>query len=60
MGRFIAVFGSYPDLIFATVLPWGAHYRMAKNLPYQDFPGIQGMIFSRKTIRTTYIPKNKR
>ena len=30
---------------------------MAKNQPYQNFPGIYSMIFSKRTIRTTYIPK---
>ena len=32
-------------------------YSMAKNSPYQNFPGIQSMIFSKRTIRTTSIPK---
>ena len=26
-------------------------------LPYQNFPGIQSMIFSKRTIRTTSVPK---
>ena len=30
---------------------------MAKISPYQNFPGIQSMIFSKRTIRTTSIPK---
>ena len=30
---------------------------MTKISPYQKFPGIQSMIFSKKTIRTTSIPK---
>ena len=30
---------------------------MAKNSPYQNFPGIQSIIFSKKTIRTNSIPK---
>ena len=30
---------------------------MAKILPNQNFPGKQSMIFSKKTIRTTFIPK---
>ena len=30
---------------------------MAKIQPYQNFPGIQSMIFSKRTIRTTSIPK---
>ena len=33
------------------------HYSMAKNLPYQNFPGIQSMISSKKIIRTNSIPK---
>ena len=28
-----------------------------QKLPYQNFPGIQSMIFSKRTIRTTSIPK---
>ena len=30
---------------------------MAKILPYQNFPGIQSIIFSKRIIRTTSIPK---
>ena len=30
---------------------------MAKYSPHQNFPGIQSMIFSKRTIRTTFIPK---
>ena len=30
---------------------------MAKISSYQNFPGIQSMIFSKRTIRTTSIPK---
>ena len=30
---------------------------MAKILPYQNFPGMQSMTFSKKTIRKTSIPK---
>ena len=33
------------------------YLKMAKILPSQNFPGIQSMIFSKKTIRTTSIPK---
>ena len=31
-------------------------YSMCKNSPYQNFPGIQSMIFSKRTITTTSIP----
>ena len=33
------------------------YYSMTKNLPYKNFQGIQSMIFSKKTIRTTSKPK---
>ena len=32
-------------------------YFMDKNSPYQNFPSIQSMIFSKRTIRTTSIQK---
>ena len=32
-------------------------YSMAKNSPYQNFPGIQSIIFSKTTIRKTSILK---
>ena len=38
-------------------LKWTNRYFMAKNSPYQNFPGKQSMIFSKRTIRTTSIPK---
>ena len=34
--------------------------QMAKFWPFQNFPGIQSMIFSKKTICTTSIPKIRR
>ena len=34
--------------------------QMAKFWPFQNFPSIQSMIFSKKTICTTFIPKIRR
>ena len=46
LGRFLAAFGKLSQLSI-----------LAKILPYQNFSGIKSMIFSKRDIRTTYIPK---
>ena len=59
LGRFIAAFGCCKKLSKLSILAKNDQILalMAKILPYQNFFGIYNMIYSKKTIRTTSIPK---
>ena len=52
LGRFMAAFRSYRSKTLKTV---NFGQKMARK--YQNFTSIQSMIFSKRTIRTTSIPK---